>query len=203
MAVPRSTQAHEPVEAALVARRRGALPNGIWAIILLICTEGAFFGVLIGSYWYLRFRTRVWPPPGVPDPHVALPLVLTGVLILTVIPMVLASGLAHRARRLPAIGLIVFATLVQGGYLAVQIVSYVGDLDKTPMTGSAYTSVYYTLLGADHAHVFIGLLLNLWVLAKLATGLTNYRLTSVRVITWYWAFVAAVTLAVTVTEVTA
>ena len=52
----------------------------------------------------------------------------------------------------------------------------------------------------DHFHVLVGILLSTWVVARLLRGVTNYRATAVRVIAWYWYFVAAVSTAVTLTQ---
>ena len=53
---------------ATAERRRLGYPSGWWAMLLLIATEGALFGLLIGSYYYLRFKTPDWPPAGDPEP---------------------------------------------------------------------------------------------------------------------------------------
>ena len=47
--------------------------------------------------------------------------------------------------------------------------------------GSAYGSIYFTLLGLHHAHVLLGILIDLAVLIYVsARGLTNYWLIGVR-----------------------
>ena len=56
------------------------------------------------------------------------------------------------------------------------------------------------MLGASHFHVLVGILLSTWAVVRLLGGVTNYRATAVRVISWYWYFVAAVTVAVTLTQ---
>ena len=126
---------------------------------------------------------------------------LTGVLVLTAVPMWLAARSARAGRLGAAIGAVVLATLVQAGYIAVQITSYLSDLDKFSITGSAYGSIYFTLLGSHHAHVAVGLLLNCWLLASISRGLTDYRIKAVRVIAWYWYFVAAAGIAVVAAQV--
>ena len=73
-------------------------------------------------------------------------------------------------------------------------------IPKVRPQGSSYASIYVTLVGADHAHVFVGLLLDLWLLARLAIGLTNYRLVGLRVVTFYWHFVNVLTVAVVLTQ---
>src|SRR5204863_6506054 len=143
------------------------------------------------------FSHAHWPPPGIPKPDVAVFLVLAGVLLLTSIPMQLAASAALRGRVGAAWLAIAVALVVQAGYFAYAIHSFLGDLDKFTPQQSAYGSIYYTLLGADHFHVAVGLLLNLWLLVRLATGLTNYRLTGVRATTVYWHFVNVLTLCVT------
>ncbi|MGI8623086.1 MAG: hypothetical protein ACR2NB_06285, partial [Solirubrobacteraceae bacterium] len=104
--------------------RRGALPNGIWGIALFICTEGAFFGTLVASYFYLRVTNAVWPPRGIAAPSVALPLALTAGLIATCVPMYAASRAVRGGRAGAAAAFMAVGTLAQDGSLAAQIVSY-------------------------------------------------------------------------------
>lgn len=198
--VTRSTTATGDRPAAIVEGRRRALPNGMWGVALLVATEAALFGTLLATYYYLRFQTTQWPPAGVEDPKVTLPLVLTGVLVLTTVPMFLAARSVRNGLRRPALGLIAFAVLLQAGYLAVQIILYKGDLDRFSPRDTAYGSIYFTMLAADHVHVLLGIVLNLAIVVRLSTGLTNYRLIAVRVAAFYWYFVAAVTVLVVLTQ---
>ena len=59
------------------------------------------------------------------------------------------------------------------------------------------------MLGADHAHVAVGVLLDVWLLSKLARGLTRYRVNALWAIAVYWYAVAAITLVVTGTLLSA
>ena len=186
-----------------VVQPRRAAPNGVWGLLLFAATEAALFGSLIASYFYLRFQADRWPPEGIEPPAVALPLALTGVLVLTTVPMLAAARAAATGRRGRAWLLVAAAMLVQGGYLAWQIVLYVSDLGKFSPEGSAYGSIYFTLLGIHHGHVALGLLLDLWVLLRLAAGLTAYRITTVRVVALYWLFVNAIAILVVATQVSA
>jgi heme/copper-type cytochrome/quinol oxidase subunit 3 len=74
---------------------------------------------------------------------------------------------------------------------------YAADLRHFGPGTHAYGSIYYTLLGADHVHVGIGLLFNAWLLAKLARGLTLYRLNALQAIAFYWHAVNVLTTVVT------
>jgi heme/copper-type cytochrome/quinol oxidase subunit 3 len=200
--VTRSMDATTPRAAARVALQRRALPNGWWGAALLVATETTLFGTLIASYFYLYSYTTQWPPAGVEHPKVALPLVLTGALVATSVPMFLAARAARAGRVGATAAWIALALAVQAGYLAVQIIELKGNLDGfTPRTGGAYASAYYTLLVAHHAHVLLGILMSGWLLSRLATGLTNYRVVATRVIALYWYFVNAVGVAVTLTVI--
>jgi heme/copper-type cytochrome/quinol oxidase subunit 3 len=187
--VTRSVEATTPGAAAAVAHRRRTAPNGVWGMLLLAATEATLFGTLLATYFYLRFRSAQWPPPGIEAPSVALPLALTAVLVATTVPMALAALAARAGRRGRCWALVALAFALQAGYLAWQIVLYLDDLDKFSPADTAYGSIYFTLLGVHHAHVAVGLLLSVWVLGRLATGLTNYRVVTVYAVALYWAFV--------------
>jgi cytochrome c oxidase subunit III len=198
--VTRSMEASSAIAAAYVDRRRRAMPNGWWGVALLIATEATLFGCLIATYFYLRFGATQWPPPGVPAPKVALPLVLAAVLVTTSAPMLLAVRAARLADVARARLWVLLALAVQGAYFGVQMHEYLGDLSKFSPKDSAYGSIYFTLVGTHHAHVAVGILLNLWLLARLLGGLTNYRLVALRVISVYWHFVNVAAVCVALTQ---
>src|SRR5256885_6585978 len=196
-----SMEATSGSAAARVDRSRLAMPNGWWGEALFIATEATLFGTLIATYYYLRFNATHWPPPGVEHPKVALPLILTAILVATTVPIFFAVRAARAGSARLAWLLFLVAVVVQAGYLGVQVHEYLSDLDKMSPQGSAYASVYFTLIGAHHAHVVVGMALELWVLWKLLGGLTNYRLTGVRVAAFYWYFVNLLAIAVVLTQV--
>jgi heme/copper-type cytochrome/quinol oxidase subunit 3 len=198
--VTHSYEAESDVAVRAVARRRRAFPNGWWGMALLIASEATLFGTMIATYFYLRFQVVNWPPAGIEPPKVALPLSLTAALVATSIPMFMAVRAARAGRSGGAIAWIVPAALVQGGYLATQIVLYLDDLSKFSPKDTSYGSIYFTLLMTHHIHVFIGILLNLWIMYRLLGGLTAYRLTGVRAIALYWYFVNLVGIAVVLTQ---
>jgi heme/copper-type cytochrome/quinol oxidase subunit 3 len=158
-----------------------------------MATEGALLGVLFSSYFYLRFKVGTWPPPGIDAPDPVVPFVMAGVLAVAAVPMLLASTAAQAGRARAAWLLVLAALVVQSGYFAFEIHSLLSDLDRFGPTGSAYGSAYYAVLGADHAHVAVGLLLSLWLVIRLLGGLTAYRVLAVRVVSWYWLFAVVMT----------
>jgi cytochrome c oxidase subunit III len=190
-AVPRT------IEAAIRARPpRAARPSGWWGMAVFVATEATLFGTIFGTYFYLRFRAAQWPPHGIDSPALAVPIILACVLAATSVPMAAAAragrqGLARRA----SLSLLV-ALVVQAGVFAMQIQLFHNDLDRFQPQGSAYGSIYFTMLGAHAAHVALGLLLDVWLLGKLVRGLTRYRVVAVQAISFYWYFVAVLALLV-------
>jgi heme/copper-type cytochrome/quinol oxidase subunit 3 len=193
---PHTTEATDAAAVSRVVARRLGPPAAWWGIVILVASEGTLFAAFIGTYYYLRFRAPAWPPHGIPEPRLVVPLVLTGCLLLTSVPMQLAS-LAARAGRLAATRIfLLLALVIQTGYFAYECHDFGDQLRKVPISIDAYSSIYYTLLGADHAHVFLGLLFDVWLLWKLARGFTTYRVNATQAITWYWHAVNVLTLVV-------
>jgi heme/copper-type cytochrome/quinol oxidase subunit 3 len=180
--------------------QRVAKPNGWWGMVVFVATEATLFGTLIGSYYDLRFRTPHWPPPGVPDPKVTVPLVLLAVLVSTSVPVQLASIFARTGRRTATQLALLVALVLQSGYLAMQIHLYVDDLHKFSPQATAYGSIYFTMVGAHHAHVVVGILLEAWLFLRLFFGNTVYRAVGVQATAFYWHAVNVLAVAVTIVQ---
>ena len=120
-AVPRTTEARNADEAAALAARRSGPTVAFWGIAMLVASEATLFGTFIGSYYYLRFTTSHWPPQGTPEPRVVVPLILVGVLATTSLPMQLAARAVRRGRLWATWALLVWALVVQCGYLAYEL----------------------------------------------------------------------------------
>ncbi len=176
---------------AVADRERRAQPSGWWGMVLFLCSEATLFGTLIGSYFYLNFGARRWPPPPIKAPEIAGPAIATAVLVGTVPLMAAAAAAARGGRQWSALRWISFALLVQTAYLAAQVLLIRHDLRQFTPQGTAYGSIYFTLLFAHHAHVLFGLLLDGVLLYKVARhGLTDYWLIGVRGLALYWYVVA-------------
>jgi len=199
-AAPRSMEASGPAEVAAAAARRRAQPSGWWGMALLIATEATLFACLIATYYYLRFNASEWPLGGIEPPAVVLPLVFTGGLLAATIPVFGSVAAAKRGAAGRAWWLLTMATAIQATYLGLQIHLFAGDLNTFSPQENAYSSIYFTLLGLHHAHVAVGLALDVWLLWKLARGITNYRLIGLRAVALYWYFVNVAAVAVVLTQ---
>lgn len=181
--------------------QRISRPIGWWGIALFVGSEMMIFGALLVTYFHLRIRNTPWPPHGVPDPKVAAPLFLTGVLVATSIPMQYALRRARIGDLVETRFALLIAFVLQVTYLALQIHLYVDDLKKFSPSATSYASIYFTLVGAHHAHVFVGILLSGWLLLRFLGGITPYRLVGLEATTWYWHFVNTLAVIVTLVQV--
>lgn len=193
--VPRTTDSRNG-EVMIVAGRRGGPSLAFWGMAMLVASEATLFGTFIGSYFYLRFESPHWPPLGTPEPRVVVPLIMVGILVTTSLPMQLAANAVRRGRLWATRAYLVWALVIQCGYLVWAIHDYVDQLQRSAPQDNAYTSIYYLLLGADHVHVAVGVLLVVWLLWKLMRGLTMYRLNAAQAVTFYWHAVNLLTLIV-------
>jgi heme/copper-type cytochrome/quinol oxidase subunit 3 len=182
------------------AFRRG-VPASLLGMGTFVAAEAALFAMMVGTYFYLRFKNLHWPPPGIPEPKLLVPLVLLGVLLASVVPVQLGYRAARVGRLVRARMFLLTALVVQAGYFAMEVSLFRDDLSRfTPQT-HAYASIYYILLGVAHAHVAIGLLLSAWLLTRLARGLTPYRLNALQALALYWAAVGVLTVVATLTVI--
>lgn len=178
-----------------------ARPNGWWGMAIFVATEATLFGALIGTWVYLALKSPSWPPDGLPAPPVLTPTLLTAALLSTSVFMQLAwlSGRAWDRRR--AWFFVAAAFTVQLFYFAWQAHDFELAVHAFPPDQTAFSSLYITLLGADHIHVLVGLLLQAWLLLRLSTKLTRYRLVGLQATTFYTHAVNAITVAVLLTTI--
>jgi heme/copper-type cytochrome/quinol oxidase subunit 3 len=175
---------------------RLARPNGWWGMALFVATEATLFGTLVGTWIYLRFQNHQWPPPPLPNPPVLTPTLLTLALVSTSIFVQLAWRSAQEWRRGRTWALLATAFAIQIFYLSWQLHDFVLALHAFPPRDSSFSSIYITMLGLDHAHVLLGVLLSAWLLVRLATKLTRYRLVALQAVTFYWHAVNVITVVV-------
>ena len=173
-AAPRTTSA---LDAAAAARARRGRPAAWWGMAMFVAAEAALFGMMIGSYFYLAVQERPLAACGHPGPEgrrAARPARRPR-------RDEHADAARRRAQAAPG-GSAPRGTARRSrsssrrGTSRCRCTCTADDLCRFAPTDHAYASIYYTLLGADHAHVAVGLLFNVWLLAKLARGLTTYRL---------------------------
>ena len=172
---------------------RGRAP-GWWGMVFLIATEAMFFMLLLGSYWFLRFRHGpVWPPDGIKKPDLFLVSIATPILLLSSAPMHWAE-IGIRKGRVWQLRLGLFLTFVMGGtFLALTSVEYLEKVKEFTPTTDVYGTLFFSITGFHAFHVFVGLLMNLWVQYYAGRGRFDAaHYLPAEVVTMYWHFVDVV-----------
>jgi heme/copper-type cytochrome/quinol oxidase subunit 3 len=153
------------VEGARVAMPHGVIDDrrGTWAMVMFVATEASLFVMLFFTYYYLGHVSRgPWPPE---PPKMRLALIMLVVLLVS--SAVLHAGeLAEKAgRKAAARGFVALTVLMGVGFLALQTVEYRNHLKTLLPTDNAYGSIFYTLTSFHAAHLVLGLLMLVYVLA--------------------------------------
>jgi heme/copper-type cytochrome/quinol oxidase subunit 3 len=173
----------------------GGRALGFWGMVMLIFTEATLFGILLYSYFFLRFQMGPeWPPGGIEKPDLFLVSIMTPILLLSSGPMHWAhTGI--RKGKLWRLRLGLLLTFVMGAtFLGFQAVEYREILvsEFSPRT-NVYGSLFFTITGFHGIHVAVGLLMNLWLQWYARRGrFSADRHVAVENVALYWHFVDAV-----------
>jgi heme/copper-type cytochrome/quinol oxidase subunit 3 len=182
-------------EEALPAATNGNRSYSWWGMVWLIATEATLFGMLIASWFYVRSTTSpVWPPEGIEDPKLAVPLIMTAILWSSSFPVHMADrGIRKGSQRRLRVGLTM--TFILGAvFLTMQLVLEWPETlrEFTPQTNT-FGSMFFTITGFHALHVFIGLVLILWTLVRAWHGaFDEHRHVTVQNVVMYWHFVDVV-----------
>jgi len=169
-----------------------ARPAGWWGMVLLIATEATLFTILIATYFYLRFKTgNAWPPGNLGDPKLVKPLVVTVILVLSSLPIVLATrGTSERLLVRVRLGLLA-AVALGVVFLILQRRLIDESLQTFRPRNNAYGSIFYTLIGLHVAHVVLGVLFGAWAVLR-TIRFDRTAVVTVRVTALYLHFVNVV-----------
>lgn len=162
-----------------------------WGMMCLIATEGILFVYLIFAYAYLGAQSPGrWPAAGPPSLALSAP----DTIVLLASSFLLGWGVRKRASR-ARLRLALAGTFVLGAiFLVVQGFEWAAK--PFMLKTNAYSAIYFTLTGFHMAHVVVGLLMLLVLLAWSFSGRLNHHPECAFLGTLYWHFVDVVWLAV-------
>jgi cytochrome c oxidase subunit 3 len=168
----------------------GKRAGGWWGLLALIVTEGALFGYLLFSYFYLASQTQQhWPPEGPPPLSIAS---LNTVILLASSGFVWASERCIRRSQLQwSLASMALAILLGAGFVMIQFREW--SHKSYDMTTNLYDSLYFTITGFHLLHVAVGLAILLLLLLWTALGyFDGRRYAAVTIGGVYWHFVDVV-----------
>ena len=132
---------------------------GAWRLgmFLFLVSLGILFLASIVATLIIRFRTGVWPPPGMPPPPTRL-WVSTAILAVSGITMQWAVVSARRDRKDSLKAAMILTTLLAIAFLISQVMNWwhwVGQ--SATIRSSLYAYLFYVLTGLHAVHVLGGL----------------------------------------------
>jgi cytochrome c oxidase subunit 3 len=174
---------------------KGGISNPVLGMILFIASEVMFFAGLFAAYFNLRANAPVWPPVGNLEfdlrGHVALPLVLTIMLITSSVTCQLGIWAIRRGDRKGLMRAFTITIILGILFLCGQIYDY--TTLGFGINDGPFGSTFYTLTGFHGAHVFAGVLMLGVILYRGAAGQFSGRHhDAVEATSLYWHFVDVV-----------
>lgn len=169
---------------------RGKRALGFAGLLTLIATEGALFGYLLVSYYYLAAQsTESWPPDGLPK--LGIGAVNTAILLGSSAVAWLAERLLKKRQRVASMAVLSIAILMGITFAAVQLHEWRGK--PYSLVSDQYGSLYFTITGFHLAHVVVGLVVLSFLLLWIKLGyIDERRMYALTIGGMYWHFVDAV-----------
>jgi heme/copper-type cytochrome/quinol oxidase subunit 3 len=115
-----------------------------WGTIGFMIVEGMTLLVCLASWFYLRRNFDAWPPPGTPEPDLAIGTVSLLVLALTIVPYALLDRAAKRLDAPAARRWFWLCTAVTAVATGLRFLEF--DAVGTTFDASAYGSVVWAIL---------------------------------------------------------
>ncbi|MCB9896872.1 MAG: cytochrome c oxidase subunit 3 [Planctomycetes bacterium] len=167
--------------------------NATLGMVFFIGSWSMAFGTLFLSYFILRQRVGIWPPPGIALP--SFPMAAAATLVLLLSSVVLHRAVARVRRGAPgAAALWAAATAIGVLFAGMQAwLWYDLVLSGRTVESGAYESLFFGLTWVHAAHVACGLVALLWMQVGLLTGRYGvHRISPVSNAAMFWHFVDVV-----------
>ncbi|MFN8232440.1 MAG: cytochrome c oxidase subunit 3 [Actinomycetota bacterium] len=163
----------------------------VMGMVLFVASEAIFFAALFGGYFSIRASASVWPPASIGVPEIAVPTILTVILISS--SVILQTGvMAVRRGRIALFRSLLALTVFLGlCFLALQAYDY--SRLTFGIADGIYPSLFYVMTGLHMAHVAGGVILLSVMLAQaMRGGITGARHETIEGSAIYWHFVDVV-----------
>jgi cytochrome c oxidase subunit 1/cytochrome c oxidase subunit I+III len=159
-----------------------------WGVLGLLAIEGAMFGLLVATYFYLQRNFQSWPPPGTPAPDLAAGTANMALLLVSLWLMRTAQRAALEERRRPIWIALAICIVIGAASLALRALEF--NAMHCRWDTHAYGSVVWTTLGMHTGHLIASTLENvLLALLMLRGPVERKHFVDVNVNAVYWYFV--------------
>lgn len=168
---------------------------GAWrfGMAIFLASLAVLFLASIVATLVIRFRTDVWPPPGMPRPPAGL-WISTAILAVSSLTMELSVWAAERDRKDALRVLTLATTLLAVAFLVTQVVNWFHWVEQSAtIRSSLYAYLFYVLTGLHAAHVLGGLVPLVVVTVNSAYGrYSSVFHEGVKIVAVYWHFLGVV-----------
>jgi cytochrome c oxidase subunit 3 len=162
--------------------------SSVMGMVLFVAGEAMFFAALFAAYFAARAAAKVWPPARFGSLDIAIPAVLTAILVSSSVVLQIGIHAIRRGRLTTFTRLLGLTILLGLCFLALQGYDY-AQLTFGVKQG-IYPSLFYVMTGLHMAHVVGGVVLLSIVATQSATGqLSTARHEPVEAAAIYWHFV--------------
>lgn len=147
-------------EHGIPVRINGSRIVSNWAMNLFILIVSIAFSCLLFSYFYIRVESPRWPPAQIATPNLLWPLLSTGLMVLSALPIWWARrGIEADKQGQLRLGL-AGGFILGGAALGLLLYDFLGV--NFQLGTNAYASLYYTLNGFVFVLVIAGLLQHIY-----------------------------------------
>ncbi|WP_457600900.1 cytochrome c oxidase subunit 3 [Hydrogenivirga sp.] len=162
-------------------------------IYLFIISEIVIFGTVFAAFWMARaIHADTWVSQWIPEAmNLKMPIILTLILWASSFTIWKAENAMHHGNAGKAVSLLL-ATMFFGVLFAVLHIMEWKHLwhEGFTISSNMYGTGFYTLTGIHTSHVFVGLIMQAYVLLfTLAGKITPEKMTIFRTTSAYWHFV--------------
>ena len=140
-----------------------------WGNRLVIAVEGAAFGILVITYFYVWRNFDTWPPTGTLVPDLGVSMINLVVLVVSILPMWHVARLAQRHASLRILGFWLLVCVLFGIAAAIlRLMEFKGV--HTRPTANAYGAIVWSILAVHFAHIVAATLETLVIGIVVLTG---------------------------------
>lgn len=168
-----------------------------WGMAWFCATEATLFACLLASYFYLGVSNPQWPPAGIPDPKLQLPLVMTLLLVSSSVVIHLGEKALKAGGHARFRAALAVTMLLGIGFLSLQAMEYLDKLKHESPAEHAYVALFFATTGLHGAHVAFGILTWGYIALRELRGHFDARHhVAVKNVSLYWHTVDAIWLAI-------
>jgi cytochrome c oxidase subunit 3 len=161
----------------------------------MIGSEVMFFAAFFAFYFYIRFHSPSWPPPGYSRLPIPPALLNTALLVSSgLIYHAAEHRLKHEKAKGGTLGLLLLAVVLGLTFLGVQANEWATLIHEGfKITDGTMGTAFYLLTGFHGAHVIVGAIFLSVVFIRVILGhFTAHKHFAMTAAGWYWHFVDVV-----------